>query len=50
MDQVCVLLENEKGESISLKAADSLLSRMGIDEGSTWPWELPAAGSIRKGT
>ena len=49
MDQVCVLLENEKGESISLKAADSLLCRMGIDEGSTWPWELPAAGSIRKG-
>ena len=49
MDQVIVLLENEKGESISLKARDSLLSRMGIDEGSAWPGELLPADSIRAG-
>lgn len=49
LDQVIVLLENEKGESRSLKAADSLLRRMEIDEGSRWPEDLFPAGTRRTG-
>lgn len=40
LDRVLVLLENEKGETVSLASKDSMLRRMGIDEGGEWPEDL----------
>jgi hypothetical protein len=49
LDQVIVLLENEKGESISVKAGDSVLVRREIDEGSAWPEDLLPDGKLKAG-
>lgn len=40
LDQVIVLLTDENGESIRFRASDSMLYRMGIDEGDEWPEKL----------
>ena len=40
LDRVLVLLENEKRETVCLASKDSMLRRMGIDEGGEWPEDL----------